>query len=111
MIDIGEEEIKRPDALLEPALDSPPFLGQDDARDQVEWEDLFDSEWVLVHGEGDALASKRAVRRRLPPCHLVRAQSGEPLRKRQIVRPWFPVRVEHLIPEAARVVGQRCRLL
>ena len=43
VVDVLAEEVQRGDALDEPALDRVPFVGRDDAGNEVEREDLLDA--------------------------------------------------------------------
>ena len=66
VVDVLAEKVQGGDALDEAALDDVPFVGGDDARDEVEGENLFDAARVAVDGEGDALVAEKtsAIRRR-----------------------------------------------
>ncbi len=61
MIDVVNEQVQRPDALLEPALDPVPFGGGDQPRDRVERDDALDALLAAVDGERDALLAHRQV--------------------------------------------------
>ena len=55
VIDVVQKQIERGDSLHETALDQFPFVGRDDARNQIERKNPFRSLIVVVDGEGDAL--------------------------------------------------------
>ena len=42
VVDVVDEQVQRPDALLQPALDPVPLVGGDQAGDRVERDDLLD---------------------------------------------------------------------
>ena len=54
VIDVVEEGVQRPHALLDAALKQPPFGGRDDARDEVEGDQPLERVLGAVDGEGDA---------------------------------------------------------
>ncbi len=54
MIDVGQEQVQRLDPLLQSLLEDRPFLGRDDARDDVERDQPFLRLGVAIDREGDA---------------------------------------------------------
>ena len=54
VIDVVEEGIQRPDALLDAALEQPPFRRGDDARDEIERDQPLERILAAIDGEGDA---------------------------------------------------------
>ena len=58
MINVVEKQVQRRDSLDESALDLVPFLGGNDARQQIERENAFRPLVVVVNREGNALAEK-----------------------------------------------------
>ena len=62
MVDVGEEGVQRPDALLEPGFEARPFLGRQDARHDVERDQPLGARVLAVDGERDADAVKQCVR-------------------------------------------------
>ena len=109
VVDVVEEEVERAHALLEPALDAFPLLGQDDPRDEIERHDLLDAARVLVHRERDATRLEAEVRGALPARDLVRGERFQLPRERGVVRAHDAGRREHLVPELAGVVGRERR--
>ena len=57
-VDVGEEEVQRPDPLLEAARQAAPFRPGQDARDDVEGDDPLFGLVVAIDGEGDADAAE-----------------------------------------------------
>ena len=63
VIHIVDEQIQRPDPLLQPALNPRPLRGRYDSRHQIEWENPFRTLFVPIDIEGDPQLQKRAFRR------------------------------------------------
>jgi hypothetical protein len=99
-----EEQVERPHALLEAALDALPLLRRDDPWDEIERHDLLDAARVLVHGEGDAAGLEAEVRGALPTRDLLRGERVQLARERGVVGAHDTGRREHLVPERRRVV-------
>ena len=57
-IDVAQEQVQGMDALGQAALDAVPFLGRDDARQQVGGNDPLGGLVVVIDGEGDALVQE-----------------------------------------------------
>jgi hypothetical protein len=57
-INVAQEQIERENALGQAAFDAVPFLGGDDARQQIGGNDPLGGAVVVVDGEGDALVQK-----------------------------------------------------
>ena len=75
MVKIVDEQVQRVNALLKPLLQPAPLGRRDDARDDVEREDLFHSSLLAIHVERDPHLHQHALGGRLPPRKF-------PLRKR-----------------------------
>jgi hypothetical protein len=104
VVDVMEEQVERANALLEPALDPFPLLGEDDPRDQIEGHDLFEAARILVHRERDPARLEAEIGRPLPPADLLRRECLQTPCQRRVVRPHHSGRGEHLVPERGRVV-------
>ena len=109
VIDVVEEQVERANALLEAARDAIPFVRDDDARDEVEGHDLLHPLGPLVHREGDPADAERQVGGATTALDLLRAQRRQSPRQRLVVRARRAGRGEHLVPEAAQVVGRERR--
>ena len=109
MIEVVQEQVERPDALLQAALDVLPLGRRDQARHQVEGHDLLDALGALVDGEGDATRLERQLGRALATGHLVGPQQRQSAGHHRVVGADVVRRVEHLVPEVAHVVRQRLR--
>jgi hypothetical protein len=88
------------DALLEAAFDAVPFVGGDDARDQVEGEDALRAGGIAVHVEGDAQLQQHTLRGVLVAEQLSIGQRLNDLLDQLEVGPGGTVRLEHLVVEA-----------
>jgi hypothetical protein len=75
VVKIVDEQVQRVNALLKPLLQPAPLGRRDDARDDVEREDLFHSSLLAIHVERDPHLHQHALGGRLPPRKF-------PLRKR-----------------------------
>ena len=105
VVDVGDEEVERVDALDHAALDVIPLRPRDDPGDQVEREDPLEPLLLAVDGEADALIQERRVDGVPPRLELLDAQSGESLGEHAVVRPRPSRRLEHLVEERGRVVA------
>ena len=56
MIDVVDESVQRPHALLESCGEMAPFVGRNDARNDVERDQPLGSGLLAIHGERDAHA-------------------------------------------------------
>jgi len=92
VVDVGEEELEHPDALLDPALDPRPGLHLDDARKDVEGKRAL----LAADVERDALVQVGGLEgvRPVPELRLghLRERCREP-----VVRRTDPVPVHHLV--------------
>ena len=61
-VDVGEEHVERPDALLEALGELPPFGLGEHPRDDVEGDDAFLGVLVAVDREGDADPAEEELR-------------------------------------------------
>ena len=61
VVNVVQEKVQRADALGQAALQEVPFVRRDDARDQVERENLLRALAVAVDGERDALREERLI--------------------------------------------------
>ena len=105
VVDVGDEQVERVDALDHAALDVIPLLARDHAGDQVEREDPLEPFLLAVDREADALIQERGVDGVPPRLELLDAQRREPLGEHAVVRPGLPRRLEHLVEERTRVVA------
>ena len=84
MVDVVEEGVERPHALLEPADSRPHSLDIEDARDDVEGDQPLRGLALAVDGEGDADAAEDSS----ASCILVAsAEAGASSSQRWI--PWY----------------------
>ena len=74
MVKIVDEQVQRVNALLEPPLQPEPLRRRDDARHDVEREDLLHSRLLAVHVESDSHLHQRSLSGRLSPRKLTRRQ-------------------------------------
>ena len=105
VVDVVEEEVQRRDALRQPTLQILPLLGRDDARQQVEGENLLRSRRVAIDVERDALPEKGHVHRVPLELELLRRERLEVLAELPVVRPRLTVLVQHLVEEPGLVVA------
>ena len=78
MVDVVEQQVDRGDALHDAALDVPPLLGREDARQHVEWQDSIDRPRIGVDRESDAKKTRcvfgyTALRQSLGNCRVLSA--------------------------------------
>ena len=105
MIDVGDEFIQGVDALLESAFDPLPFIGSDNSRDQVEWENPFCPGGISVDIESNAHLKEKSFGRALRLKQLAVVESIDGLDE----QPGFGTRharyIEHLVIEAFGLIG------
>ena len=99
VVDVVDEKIQRRDALAQAALDHLPLAARDDARDDIEGEDLLLPGAVAVHGKGDAGVEERALGGLLAAAEVAFVQGVDQLRERVGLGPDAAVALEHLIEE------------
>ena len=87
MVDVVDEQVERPDPLLQPALDPVPLVGGDHPRDRVERDDPLDPLVAAVDGERDPLMPHHQVGRPVAVFQLLGAELAEPLVERGVVGP------------------------
>ncbi len=110
VIDVVQEQVERPDALLEPAFDPRPFLRGHDPRDEIERHRLLGAARILVHREGDPLRLERQLGRTLALLDIRGAERRQAAGEVRVVRPHLAGGREHLVPEfPRRVRGQHAR--
>ena len=78
VVDVVEKRVQRPHALLDAALEQPPFRGGDDARHEVEGDQPLERVLRIVDGEGDAEPPEQALGLLLLALQLGLRLSGEP---------------------------------
>ena len=99
-VHVGEEQVERVDALLEPAAHRRPLRSGDDARDQIEREDPLGRGSPAVHRERHAAAQEGGVGELLAAPELVAAELVEPAHDRRDRRMWTPLRVDEFVERA-----------
>jgi hypothetical protein len=104
VIDIADEGVQCVDALLEAAFDALPFVGRDNARNQVEGEDAFRAGGIAVDVEGDAQLQQQAFGGVFVAQQLAVGERLNNLLDQLILRPRRAVRLEHLVVEAFGLV-------
>src|SRR5476649_1561134 len=104
MVDVVDEGVEGVDALLQAALDAVPFIGGDDARDQVEWKDTLGAGGVAVHVEGDAQLEQQTVGGVLIAQKLAVRQRLDDIENQLDVRAAPAIVCEHLIVETFGLV-------
>ena len=77
LVDVGEEEVQRGDALDEAVLEALPLRGGDDAGDEVEREDPLEPVLLPVDREGDALAAQGELLQPLAALHVLLGEGLE----------------------------------
>lgn len=107
MVDVVEEEVQRRDALRQAALEIFPFLSRDDARQQVEGENLLRPRLVAIDVERDALPEKRHVHRVPLQLERLRRQPLEVLAELAVVRARLPALIQHLVEEPFVLVSRQ----
>ena len=97
-IDVAQEQVERREALLQAGFDPRPFLGGDDARQEVGRDDPLGGLIVAIDGEGDALLQEGLLAGLLAAAQLVgAAASASRPSQRRVVRPHRAVGGEHLV--------------
>ena len=81
-VDVGEEALEGEDPLADPGLDHRPFVGVDDAGDEVERERAL----LARVREGDALVVERTVAGGAAHLEVVARERAEHLVQRLVVR-------------------------
>ncbi len=97
VVDVADEQVERPDPLLEPALDHGPLAGGHQPGDRVEGDDTLDPLAASVDGEGDALLPHREVGQAVATLELVRPQLHQTFMQRRVMRPRAARPLEHLV--------------
>ena len=92
------------DALGQAALDAVPFLGGDDARQQIGGNDPLGRLVVVVDGEGDALVQEALLAGLLAAVEFFQRQGGKARVHRGIGRARLAVGREHLVIGLAQLV-------
>ena len=111
VIDIVNEEVQRPHALPQPALDAVPLVGRDQPGDRVEWHDPLRAPTATVHRERDPLLPHQRFRQSAPAFQFLGREFGESLKEWTVVAP-DPISVgEHLVESGEGVVAEQiCQL-
>ena len=104
MIDVVQEKVERGDALGQAAFEQFPFVGRDDARDQVEGEDALGALGVAVDVEGDALAQEGEVDGFAAILEIFFAHRADELREFAVMRPALAPAIDHFIEESGVLV-------
>ena len=104
MVDVVDEQVQRPDPLLEPALEPVPLVAGDQPRDRVERDDPLDPLVAAVDRERDPLVPHHQVGHLVTALQLRGPERVEAVAERRVVRPWPAVGDKHLI-ERHRVVA------
>ena len=104
MIQVVDEEIQGGNALPQPRFEPVPFLGGNDAWNQVERERLLHTAVVRIHVERDARLDQRPVRGALTRLKLCDGQGLKVARK--MPRRWArrSIGLKHFVKEIANVV-------
>ena len=97
VIDVVEEGVQRPHALLDAALEQPPFRRGNDPRHEVERDQPLQRILGIVDGEGDAEPAEEGFRLLLLALQLGPGLSAEPLGDLAIRRANLAVRAQHLV--------------
>ncbi len=87
VIDVVDERVQGVDALLQAALDVIPFVGGDDARNQVEGEDALGPGGFAIDVESDAHLQQQALRRVLIAQQVAFGQRFDGFEQERGVRP------------------------
>jgi hypothetical protein len=85
---------------LEPALDGFPFIGRDDARDEIERKRLLDAARIAVNGKRDPLVAERHVRHAPATIERGGVQLGESAGDGGVVSTRMAAIGEHLVEHA-----------
>ena len=111
VVDVAQEQVDRPQALLDSRLDVSPLRSRQNARHAVDRDDLLGHLLLAQHGEGDALVEEAAVHAVLHPGELLCGDPGQRLAEGAAGGPWSAVVMEQLVEETwvELVVGERPR--
>ncbi len=96
-IDVAQEQIEHGDALAQAGVDPLPFLGGDDAGQEVGRDDPLGRLVVAVDGEGDALVQEGQLAGLLAALELAGGERRQPPVERGVVRADRAVGREHLV--------------
>ncbi len=94
-VDVLQEGVDRLDALDQPRAQPRPFVGEEDARDDVERDDPLGGVAVAIDGEGDAELAEGLLRGLLAALQLGLRRIGDPVRQR---REFGPRRLRPALP-------------
>src|SRR5690606_30211879 len=83
-VDVPEKGVERLHPLLEPVREPAPFVGREDAGNNVEGDEPLLRRLLAVDGEGDADAAEQKLRLLAPLIKQVRRRIVEPLFQRLI---------------------------
>src|SRR5262249_16908912 len=97
--DVVQKEIEGGDALDETALQILPLLRRDDARQEIERENLFRAGGIAIDVERDALAEKSEVNRLAFEVKLVTSQGSEQFPETLVMRTDGAATIEHFVEE------------
>lgn len=103
-VNVAQEKIEGEESLGQAAFDTLPFLGGDDAREQVGENDPLGCAILIIDGEGDALIQEALLAGLLAAVQIFQRQGGEPRIQRGIGRPCLALMGEHLVIEPAQLV-------
>jgi hypothetical protein len=104
VINVAQEQVQRRDALREAAFELLPFLGRNDARQQVERENLLRARRIAIDVERDALAQKREVNRLAFVFEFPRRQGLEQLPELPVMRTQLALGIEHFVEKSVVLV-------
>ena len=100
LVDVGEEEVQRGDALDEAVLEALPLRGGNDAGDEIEREDALEPVFLSVDREGDALAAQGELLEALAPLHVLLGEGLEDGDEGLVVGARASAGIEHLVEAA-----------
>ncbi len=89
---------------VRPRVDPVPFLGGDDARQQIGGDDPLGGLVVAIDGEGDALMQEALLAGLLPAHQFLQRQAGEARIQGHIGRPGPAVGREHFVIGRAQLI-------
>ncbi len=105
VVEVIDEEVQRVDALLEALFQAGPLGGRDDARHDVEGEDLLQPRLLPIDIESDAHLHQGALGAGLPGGQFAGRQRLDGAGERRDDRAWFSAFSDHLIEESFGVVA------
>ena len=105
MVDVVDELVERPTALLQTASDLVPLAGGDDPRDGVEREDFFSARVVAVDVKGDAHPHQGSLRGLMAADQLAVFERLDAVDEGLRFRTHRAVHIEHLVVEFTGLVG------